>query len=366
MHHTTKKILQASLAIIATLVYLELGIRRLASSALPLLRTDPEVGSIHVPNFSGYIWDERSNTKQFITTNHLGYIGEEFPDQKASDTIRIAVLGDSVVEALQVDVYRNFVSRLQNALNVSRLCHKTFEVMNFGVGGTGTFLQYQTYKKKVAPLKPDYVFLVFHDDYSDNLQKANFDLDEYASQRKNVGLKTFLLRFQLPKLLFSKLQSNSSFIKVLTYLGLYEAATKPTNLSTDTNETTAARPSDEEPQAVYDYTFFIVNKLKELVEREGSKLVVVIYPPEKNFSHENAWQADPHTTRLIDFLEKQKILYFNPAPALTNLKLQTPNCLTFNCEDHLNAQGHEAMARVLYTYLKDSLLTSSLICPENK
>ncbi len=327
------------LASFATLLYLEVGLRVLGRSALPLLRTDPEVGSIHVKNFRGDVWDERSQQSVFIKTNNLGYIGEaDVSTVAATHTTRIAILGDSLVEAQQVDFYHNFSHLLQTSLNVSRVCSQTFEVLNFGVGGTGTFSQYQTFKYKVAPLKPELTLLVFHDDYLDNLQKSTFNLETYAQERKAVGLKAFLLRFQLPKFVFSKIQSSATVIYLLRLLGFYESA----GITNGTNSEPSASP------AFLNYTFEILKKMDALVQTSGSKLVVVVYSNEGHSAHIDAWKQDPHMVALTEFLTREQISFVNPANDLALVKTEISECLTYDCEDHFTQRGHEAMASLLY------------------
>ncbi len=63
---------------------------------------------------------------------------------------RIAVLGDSMMQALQVKDDEHFSALLQQRVPDS-------EVLNFGVSSTGSIQQLQIYRKKIASLKPDLV-----------------------------------------------------------------------------------------------------------------------------------------------------------------------------------------------------------------
>jgi hypothetical protein len=330
----------------ATLAYLEVGLRLIGRAALPLLRTDPEVGSIHVKEFQGNVWDERSQQSHYIKTNNLGYIGDRnISPIVATGTTRIAILGDSLVEAQQVDFYHNFSHLLQTALNISRTCSQTFEVLNFGVGGTGTFSQYQTFKYKIASLHPDLTLLVFHDDYLDNLQKSGFNLENYAQERTSVGLKAFLLQFQLPKFVFSKVQSSTTVIYLLRMLGFYESSGIVGGASNN--------PSTE--PSFLGYTFDLLKKMDALVRASGSKLIVVVYSDEKHSAYIDAWKQDSQMAALTEFLTREQITFVNPANDLAKAKVNISGCLTYDCEDHFNQQGHEIMARFLYQTVKTHL-----------
>ncbi len=86
-----------------------------------------------------------------IRTNSQGFRGAEWSPPGGAP--RIAVLGDSYVEALQVDDDSHFTAKLANATGL--------EVMNFGVSAYATSDQAVLYEKVVRPLRPDAVVLVF-------------------------------------------------------------------------------------------------------------------------------------------------------------------------------------------------------------
>ncbi len=344
-----KKILLLILALIATLAYLEAGVRILANAAFPLLRTDAAVGSIQVKNFAGRVWDAESQRDNYIVTNSLGYFGKDYPVMKPAGSQRIAVLGDSVVAGVQVATADNFTAQLETALNVSASSGKRFEVMNYGVGGTGTFQQYQTYKKNVAPFQPDVVLLVFHDDFDDNNNKANFDPDNYAAERKAVGLKAFLLNFQLPKFIFSKLQANALVISALKGLGLFESA----GLLSAPSDQTVAGKANETPQ-YYDFTYDLIGRLDKKVRAGGGRLIVLAYPRANDYVLADGWKNNQHSSRLLDFLAQNKIESINPAGDFYRAEIASGDCLTFGCGDHLNEQGHLALASLLFKYFQNN------------
>lgn len=99
-------------------ILLEIGVRMFGEPVYPIVRSDRRVGSIHEKNFSGEIWNSESQSWNYIVTNSLGYVGEE--PSTDEDAIRLAFLGDSMTEGLQVNYYDNFVEQLEAALNVSR------------------------------------------------------------------------------------------------------------------------------------------------------------------------------------------------------------------------------------------------------
>jgi len=341
------------ISIIFILVILEIAVRIFTKPVYPILRTDRRVGTIHQKNFSGQIWNEESKSWNYIKTNSLGYLGEEVKREKPAESIRIAVLGDSMTEGLQVDYYNNFVSKLNTALSLDNgEGEKRFEILNFGVGGSGTFLQYQTYKNNIIPLNPEAVFVVFSsNDYSDNLNKSSFDLENYAGEKtRRIWLKDFLLKFQLPKFSFVKLQYNLFFLEILNKFGLYELSDNLRDYRRGFNIT--------ESQEDYEYTFSIIRKFKELCQINNTEFVMIVMPLERDYQEKDKWQSNNGIVKMIEFLEKEQIKYLNPCPALyeARKKYSVEECFNFGCQaGHLTELGHQEFAKILYQYIKDLL-----------
>ena len=356
-----KKIAIGLFFVCITLAFLEVGVRTIAHTAFPLLRTDPEVGSIMVKNYSGYAWDELSHRKNYIHTNSIGYVGEDVALVKANGTVRIAMLGDSGIAALQVDYRKNFVHLLEQHLNAISTCGtypRQYEVMNFGIGSAGTFTEYQTYKKKVAQFRPDLVIVMFDNDYDDNIIKSGYDLEHYGEERRSVGFKSFLLQFTLPKFLYSKLISNQTFIALLHTIGILEGnnALKENPVATTTTTADAILASSSK---YYTYTFDILSKFRTLVELGGAKFSVVIFPNETlNYTHDGDWNKDPHVANMNEFLRREKFNTFDPSRALYVAKNGVAGCLSFDCGSHFTEHGHEIFERILYPYVVKELSLS--------
>jgi len=67
---------------------------------------------------------------------------------------RVAILGDSFVEALQINLEQSFPKLIEDNL-------KNVEVMNFAISGQGQVEELLTYRYCVRPFKPDLVVLCF-------------------------------------------------------------------------------------------------------------------------------------------------------------------------------------------------------------
>jgi hypothetical protein len=113
----------------------------------------------------------------YVRINSLGLRGEETARQKPKDVFRIAVVGDSFMEALQVDLKNTFCKRLERFLNEQATDGKVYEVLNFGVSGYGATQQLLTLRHHVLPFSPDAVLLAFFpgNDIRNNLRQLELD-----------------------------------------------------------------------------------------------------------------------------------------------------------------------------------------------
>ena len=105
----------------------------------------------------------------FVSLNRWGYRGVDWTRLKSRDTLRIAVLGDSFIEAQQVAEQATACAWIQRALTqmLPTLARGRYrgltrvEVMNFGVDGYGTAQEFFTVAEDVWQFSPDIVVLAF-------------------------------------------------------------------------------------------------------------------------------------------------------------------------------------------------------------
>jgi hypothetical protein len=99
------------------------------------------------------------------------------PDKPAG-IFRIAVLGDSYVEASHVDIADRVTERLERELNQRSVFGTSrVEVLNFGVAGYGTFNELQTLKHEAWNFQPDLVLVCFFsgNDLGNNCRELSQD-----------------------------------------------------------------------------------------------------------------------------------------------------------------------------------------------
>jgi hypothetical protein len=107
--------------------------------------------------------------RAFVRVNRWGYRGADWARIKPRGTLRIAVLGDSFIEAQQVPEQDTACAVMQRELNrlMSSRRHdrypglKRIQVMNFGVDGYGTAQEFFTLVEDLWQFSPDIVVLAF-------------------------------------------------------------------------------------------------------------------------------------------------------------------------------------------------------------
>ena len=121
-------------------------------------------------------WASTEAGRTFVRTSSAGLRDRDHALDKAAATVRIAVLGDSFAEALQVRAEQTFWSVLERQLaRCPAYAGRAVEVINFGVGGYGTAQELLTLRDTVWPYSPDLVLLAFYteNDVLNNARAAN-------------------------------------------------------------------------------------------------------------------------------------------------------------------------------------------------
>jgi hypothetical protein len=155
--------------LLVLLLVAELGLRLVGYSVPSLYTADRDVGFSLRAGAEGW-W--RREGEAYIKINSDGLRDREHDREKPPRTLRIAVLGDSWAEALQVPVEKTFWNVMGRKLSECESLPggQQVEVINFGVSGYGTAQELITLRRKVWAYSPDIVLLAFNggNDVMDN------------------------------------------------------------------------------------------------------------------------------------------------------------------------------------------------------
>lgn len=155
------------------------GVLRLAGFYAPTwYAPDAQLGWRLRPLVSGW---QRSEGNAWVETNAAGQRDRVHTLERPAATYRIAVLGDSYAEAMQVDMKDAFWHVLEQQLNACRFRPgETVEVINFGVSGYGTAQEYRLLENDAERYKPDLVLLAFTNgnDLRNNSKELEVEKDQ--------------------------------------------------------------------------------------------------------------------------------------------------------------------------------------------
>lgn len=148
-------------SLLVGLAICEAGLRVLGLGVPPglLYQFDELCGMRLSPNFAGW---QTTEGRVFVTTNAHAMRDTAVDQQKDADVYRIAVLGDSYAEAVQVEIDQTFWSVAEAKLNACQAAGtKRVECINFGVSGYGTAQELLTLQHRVWDFQPDMILLAF-------------------------------------------------------------------------------------------------------------------------------------------------------------------------------------------------------------
>ncbi|MBI5675295.1 MAG: SGNH/GDSL hydrolase family protein [Nitrospirae bacterium] len=142
-------------------------------------KTDPLFAWVNTPGAT--YWQLKENDHPITgKINKYGFRDNEWSLAKPPGTYRIAVLGDSYVEALQVESENSFLSLTAQVLNNNRKIK--VELMNFGQSGFTQTDELITLKNKVIQFSPDMVILLF---------VPGNDIDDISKETASSSFRSF-------------------------------------------------------------------------------------------------------------------------------------------------------------------------------
>jgi len=162
------------IGIFTAVLIAEIGLRLIGYSNPSFYKYDETLGSSLRPYAEGLYQKEG---RAYVKINSDGLRDVEHTVAKPDNVFRIAVLGDSYAQGLQLDIDKLFWKLLENRLNSCPEFNsdKKIEIINFGVSGYGTGRELLMLRKKVWKYRPDMVILAFltGNDVRDNSKELN-------------------------------------------------------------------------------------------------------------------------------------------------------------------------------------------------
>jgi hypothetical protein len=347
-----------------------------------------ELGHFHVPGFDGWIKAPEFTTHVVINPQGLRDRRQSF--DKPEGTFRVLFLGDSFVEAVQVQQAQGVAEQLERALNQGS--SRPVEVINAGVAAYGTGQELLLLDQVGAKYKPDLIVLLFFvgNDVTNNYYRLELQdgdlknaLKPYWDFNKDGTLRMIPGPPPAPRTGFAYTMRNSSVLYNVIETGVFNKLNQ--NYPREQLEAVGGLRTpltglyDTEPNEDWDKAWrlseALLTQIRDHATAMGAPLVVAGGPewralepdawrdeiqrsnPKSNRLSSGRIQIDAPTNILGDILQRINVPYINLLPPLEAAFTQNQH-LYYEFDKHWTAAGHAAAAAAIDRALRDMELVA--------
>jgi hypothetical protein len=210
------------LAVVIILSVLEAALAITKFNTPSTIRFSPDKGRTNIPH--AYYRHTKEGFSEGYFNSH-GFRDYERTYEKPAGVFRILVLGDSYIEALQVQLKDAFTAQLEKMLN-AHASSTRFEVLALGQSGSGTAQEYHRYLNVGVAYDADLVVLAFltGNDFRNNSKFLNREVLHFYytfDRNHNLVLDRSLIdahenKLSYPKRLFQELKTKSHLLSLIS------------------------------------------------------------------------------------------------------------------------------------------------------
>ena len=304
---------------------------------------DSTLGWVHQPGQEGIF-----ETPQFRTSVHINQKGlrdDEHAYERANNTKRILVIGDSFAWGYGVEESERFSELLETSLGV--------EVINAGVSGYSTDQELLWFRNEGIKYDVDLVILIFTgNDIGDN-DRQLINTIYYKPHFVKEDGQLILKGDPVPKAsrqskLIYYLSQRSAFVYLLVqrYFDLLTYYNRTVNTGTSSRTlSTSGTNSVEEP---FELTITLLDDIRENAKAKEANFMIVATDGWWNSRSEQTYAdfIDALQTNKFLVLDVESIAGFNPE------KMHIPN------DGHWNTTGHQFVAEQIKDFIENNELLS--------
>ncbi len=272
--------------------------------------------------------------------NNAGFNSwRDYDKTAAASTYRIAVVGDSFVEALQVDITKSFPAVLEQRL----LDHGiNAEVLSFGVSGFGTAQVLTLVQNLVLDYSPDFiVYLFVPNDVEDSSPwlgrdpwNPQFDLNE-DGELVALSYQPYVMP------LGKRILKRSSLVRYLYFQKHWAARLRGMTEVPQWQDPSDGPPVNDAERRAWIIVERLLVKIDDALEEAGVPWLIV-------------WQADTDPTysqdrrqRLEEIAARHGLPYFDPTPDFVRDFDGSGQVHHIVGDGHWNERGHDVAGTTL-------------------
>jgi lysophospholipase L1-like esterase len=322
---------------------------------------DPYVGFTLIPDLEADARHE--DYVMHMKINSRGLRDREYPYQKPGDTVRIGIFGDSFTfgEGVQNDeTYPNLLEEMFNRDDAIVKANRRIEVLNFGIGKSGTSHQLAWYQKEGRKYGLDIVIVGFlsANDFTDNWSGV-FNLKDnrlvhnpaaYSSVRRIQSIV-----YSIP---FYKWLAANSHLVNLVRMSATLIDDRMRSRDNDAGGPENAEAKIEISDNAYELTLRLIAEFQKEATEDGAGFMIVNLPA-KNQKPLSAYadqeQIKEHVIRgeaLMNDLARTNVKLLNLVPVFATLPVSK---YYFEQDGHMTRFGHQVIAENLHSALSQDI-----------
>ena len=339
------------LSVLIAIVFVEFFLRVSNIFIVPphLTQKSEKFGFEHIPDARGINKSNEFDIKVFI--NSEGLRDYEIPKEKPPNTKRIALVGDSFIEGIQVELEKTVAKQLE-----SNLGKESFQVINFGVGGYGMDQKFLYIKEKVVVFNPDTIILFLSSNDLDDIKNNNLLTKENG-----------ILNFRTVKIESSKVKKIKDVLRksyLANFLWLFSLKKDQTISKSIPMEFRLYQGLiDQETQTYLEMTKDLIVEAKKLTEGNNAEFILITgadriqaHPKFTNEFVENylttSDKIDYFNKYFNNFAKENNIIYLDLLPIFRR-EIENNHDVYFNSDGHWNEYGHGVVARNIANFLRE-------------
>lgn len=280
----------------------------------------------------------------------------DYTPEKKPGVTRVAVIGDSYIEAWQVDAEKNYPALLGKALG------DKYEVYSFGVSGAplSQYLHMSRYVEK--KYSPDiYIFNLVHNDFHESIKGMAYIPQFMTVQMDNDSTFTEVQPVK-PERTHNKvpggivLRKSSLFRYLYFNLNLMDKFRSKKAGAKEVEMNVAVSDVVDKQDSLRAVTGYVLAKIKS--ELGNKKIIFVMDAPRQNIYKGDLEQSKiKHLNTMVDSLtHKMDLPFIDLTPYMAKDYLQNKKRFESDYDNHWAAYGHQFVANVLYQYFKNNKL----------